>query len=183
MNGMVKCNALLFQNQRTTGKLDFDFNNFYELSVFVFPAQVNISPNRIGRYSAQLVQLLRNHSRQTVAVFDVYGMDNSMHVFWVLRALPFPASRVRPLYKGLQLLYGRVGVHLGGGEIRVPQKTANRRQVCSHVQQMRCEGVPQHVRTGLFDTTCLLKVRMNHGINTLGGHCFFSRFPKKYRVC
>lgn len=81
MNCLVKSTALFLQHQRTTRKLDFDFNHFYELSVFVFLAQVNIAPNRIGRYSAQLVQLLRNHFRQTVAVFDVYGMDNSMHVF------------------------------------------------------------------------------------------------------
>ena len=93
---LIKRTALFFQHQRTSGKLDFDFNHFYELSVFVFLAQVNIAPNRIDRYSAQLVQLLRNHSRQTVAVFDVYGMDNSMHVFLGFKSAALPGLEGAP---------------------------------------------------------------------------------------
>ena len=101
MHRLIEGEPLLFEDQSTPRKLHFHFNHFYNFSVFVLGSQIDVSANRFERELSELVELLSNQSRQTIAVFDVDGMNNGMHKIGDLRTLSFPASRMRPLNNGL----------------------------------------------------------------------------------
>ena len=101
MRRLIEGESLLFEDYRASRKLHFHFDHFYNFSVFVLGAQVHVSANRFQGELPEFVELLSNQSRQTIAVFDVDGMNNSMHKIGDLRTLSLPASRMRPLNNGL----------------------------------------------------------------------------------
>ena len=55
-------------------------------------------------------------------------------------------QRVRILNQGTQSLLQNMGVDLGCRDVGMPQKKLHTAQICAPGEQVRGEGVPQHVR-------------------------------------
>jgi len=101
MHRLIEGESLLFEDEGASRELYFNLDHFYDFSVFVLGSQIHVSAHCFQGELPELVELLSNQSRQTIAVFDVDGMNNSMHKIGDLRTLSLPASRMRPLNNGL----------------------------------------------------------------------------------
>src|ERR1700729_2833004 len=55
-------------------------------------------------------------------------------------------SRVRGIVDLRQMLEIEVGVHLGGADVGMPQELLDPAQIAAGLEQVRCEGVADHVR-------------------------------------